>query len=115
MFTLYNRLPSTQSIETLLDNFWSSYHSPFEVEEEDGAYSFKIELPGFDKSQIKIISKDKTLKVVATGDEDKKREKSITLPMDADPTQTVAKLKNGILYIKIPKEEGARSKEIKIN
>ena len=115
MFTLYNRLPSTQCIETILDNFWSSYHSPFAAEEEDGAYLFNIELPGFDRSQIKIISKDNTLEVRASDDKDKKREKSITLPADADPSKTEAKLKNGILRIKIPKQESAKSKEIKIN
>ena len=114
MFTLYNKIPTLDYVETIVDNFWSSYHSNFELSEKDDSYSFSIELPGFEKSEIKIVSKDNSLQVRAETDEGKKRQKAISLPTDADPRKTQAKLKNGVLYITIPKQQSAKSKEIKV-
>ena len=114
MFTLYNKIPTLDYVETIVDNFWSSYHSNFELSEKDDSYSFSIELPGFERSEIKIVSKDNTLQVRAEADGGKKRQKAISLPTDADPRKTQAKLKNGVLYITIPKQHSAKSKEIKV-
>ena len=114
MFTIYNKIPTVNHIDTILDNFWSSYHSNFELTEEGDIYSFSIELPGFEKSEIKIITKDNYLQVKAASEEGKKREKSVRLPPDADARKTAAKLKNGVLFIDIPKKQSAKSKEIKV-
>ena len=114
MFTLYNRIPTLEYVDTIIDNFWSSYHSNFEVDESNDSYSFSIELPGFEKSEIKIATKDNYLQVKANTEEGKKREKSIRLPTDSDPRKTQAKLKNGILHINIPKKQSAKSKKIKV-
>lgn len=115
MFTIYNKIPTLDYVDTIIDNFWSSYHSNFELAEKDDIYSFSIELPGFEKSEIKILTKNCSLQVKAEGGDDQRREKSVRLPSDADPSKTQAKLKNGILYIDIPKKQSAKSKEIKVD
>lgn len=100
----------TNSIGDLLDNFWGSYHTDLEVDEKEGFYNFSVELPGFDKSEIKVSSKNDELTVTAVSGE-KKRSRSISLPSDCEVGSISAKLKNGVLNIKVPK---AKEKSCKI-
>ena len=92
----------SDSILDVVDNFWDSYHTNLELDEQDDSYLFAVELPGFDKKEVKVSSKDNILQVSAVSGE-KKRSRSISLPSDSDTDHIKAKLKNGVLKIIVPK------------
>ena len=92
----------SDSILGVVDNFWESYHTNLELDEQDDSYHFTVELPGFDRKEVKVSSKDNLLQVSAASG-GKKRSRSISLPSDSDPDNIKAKLKNGVLKIIVPK------------
>jgi HSP20 family protein len=97
------------SVDSILDNFWGSYHSEMTVDEVDDNYKFSIELPGFNKKEINISVKNGSLGVTAERGE-KKRSRTVTLPSDANEDKISASLKNGVLSITIPKIEEKNTK-----
>ena len=90
--------------------------------EKDGKYVAELELPGFDKAEIKISLEDGNL-IVSAAHSDNKEEKDskgrviksertknemrrvIALGDTADVDQAEADYTNGLLTIKIPKKE----------
>jgi len=112
--TVYNRFLSINPFEDILDNLWSSYHTTIELEEVDNDYVFSVELPGFDRSQIKVSTKNNHLTISAEDEKNKKRTKTIALPKDVNLKKIGAKLKNGILYVSLPKVAAAKPQEILI-
>jgi HSP20 family molecular chaperone IbpA len=114
MISLYKNRALNNTVDYLLDNFWGSYNSTIQLEEEDNQYTFKLELPGFDKSQIKITTKDNYLTIKADDGNNRVRSKSVALPQDLNTKKIKAKLKHGILYVFFPKPAAATPREILI-
>jgi HSP20 family protein len=100
-----------------------------DVYEEKDEIVVKAELPGMDKSDIEVNISDSHL--ILRG-EKKKEEKvedknyyrcersygaflrTVELPADVQADKIKASFKNGILEVRLPKSEEAKSKEIKI-
>ncbi len=100
-----------------------------EVSETDNEVIVKAEVPGLEKKDLKLTVTDDTL--VIRGEtreekEDKKRNyfrreirygaiyREVPLPADVVPDKAKARLRKGILEVRIPKAEEAKAKEIKV-
>tara|TARA_Y100000592_G_C5482355_1_gene326431 strand:- start:1817 stop:2074 length:258 start_codon:yes stop_codon:yes gene_type:complete len=84
------------------------------MEESDDKYEFKCDLPGYEKSDISIRSKQGVLAIGADNKSRGKRLKKITLPKDSDEGSVSAKLKNGVLRVLVQKKKECKAKEIKV-
>ena len=101
-----------------------------DVGEDDNGYFLKAELPEIQKDQIKITVENGVL--VISGErrfeEEQKGQKfhrieraygsfarSFTLPDNADPNKVSAEFKEGLLSVRIAKNEAARPKQIEVN
>ncbi|BCU80992.1 heat-shock protein [Polycladomyces abyssicola] len=102
----------------------------FNVEEHEDHYMVEAELPGMDIKDVNIEVSGNTL--VIKGEKRRKieREKeghvhvmessygsfhrSFTLPENADPQGITAKSRNGVLYIRIPKDQTKTPRRIEI-
>jgi HSP20 family molecular chaperone IbpA len=103
--------------EKFSDNMEISVKSDFK---DDGKqYVVNMDLPGFDKSNIKVKAQDNVLYVKAKNDSDTEKKdehyyekerytgsvyRSFTLPKDADTGKLKTEFKNGVLTIDIPKK-----------
>jgi len=92
-----------------------------DVVDKGDYYEIKADLPGVEKSAIKVNVKDNILSIEAKtqkSEEDKKGDKIIkqerfvgsfyramSLPSDANPDKMTTEYKNGVLTIKIPKKK----------
>jgi len=89
----------------------------YEVKEKDDAFLAEFMVPGFAQSDITVELSDNILLV-----EGKKNDstwtsdfsKKFRLPDSADGKKVEAKLKNGILKIRVPKRKESISKKIEI-
>ncbi len=103
-------------------------HFPIDVSETEDFIIIRADLPGFDKSEIRIRATENAIEIEA-----EKKEKEIekgerfiraerrfgkfrryfTLPCPVDYENAKAEMKNGVLIIKLPKKE-KKGKEIEI-
>jgi HSP20 family protein len=89
----------------------------------------KAELPGIKKKDLDISLEDDSLTIKAERKEEKVDEdnthysrerrfgrysRSVTLPFHIDAEKTLATFKNGLLEIRLPKAEDAKSKHIEV-
>jgi len=104
--------------DDFFSNEWPSYtrSSASHIEEEEDKYILEAEVPGVDKENIKIETKDNQLFIKA---ERKRGEK--TLKFDdqlslekIDSEKIEASLEAGILRVILPKLSSAKSKTIKV-
>jgi HSP20 family protein len=97
---------------------------------EDGDnFQIMAEVPGLKKEDLQVKIQGNYLEIAGNRGSDvpegykiHKAERgtvsfsrSFTLPMDVDATRVEALLKNGMLYMTLPKAEAAKSKKIAIN
>lgn len=87
--------------------------------DEDG-WKVRLELPGFNKDEVKLSVDEDILHIVAeTGDEERsflgKVERRVRVSEDVDVENIKARLENGILYLEIPHRVKAEPKTIVIN
>lgn len=101
-----------------------------DIEEEDGNYLIKADLPGVDKKDIEVKMEGGVLSIRGekhtekeTGKGSKRHRterfhgsfaRSFTLPDAVKPDQVNAVYKDGVLSLTIPKAEEARAKSIDI-
>jgi HSP20 family protein len=100
-----------------------------DIFEEDGNVVVKAELPGMKKEDIEVTVTDHTMRISGEKKREEKVEKkdyyweecsygsfsrSIQLPSEVQTEKVEAKFKDGILEVKIPKTEEAKSKEKKV-
>ena len=100
-----------------------------DIEEDDNAYNFFIELPGLEKNDVNISLHDDVLtikgeKKIEKKEEDKnyhcyerrygKFERSFRLNNDVIVEKIDATFKNGVLTVSLPKAEIAKPKEIEV-
>jgi HSP20 family protein len=102
---------------------------PIEVSETDHEVEIKASLPGIDPNEVEITIQNDVLTVRGEhkeATEDKKREyyrrevryggfhRSLALPTSVDSEKAEAEFKNGMLYLRLPKAEAVRPKQIKV-
>jgi len=100
-----------------------------DIRETDDAIFVEAELPGVKKEDVKVDIKDNVLTI--SGERKYEKEvkeenihrmervygrfaRSFTLPNNVDVDKVEARLEDGVLTIRLPKKESARTKEVKI-
>jgi HSP20 family protein len=101
-----------------------------DIFEENGNVVVKAELPGMKKEDIEVTVTDHTMRISGEKKREEKIEKknyyweersygsfarSVQLPSEVQTDKVEAKFKDGILEVRIPKTEEAKSKEKKVN
>ncbi len=84
-----------------------------DIYEEDDSVRVIMEMPGVDKSKIKVRAIDDRRIVVEASNHDRKYRKEIELPVEVDIDTAKATYRNGVLEIKI-KKKGVREEKGKI-
>jgi HSP20 family protein len=122
-----------ERIGRLMDSVWSPngldqiWSPPVAVEETDDAWIVEAEVPGAKRKDINVELRDSEL---AISGEIKEKEREgilrrstrktgefdyrITLPGRPDPDAVEAKLDGGVLTVRVPKPDGARSRQIEV-
>lgn len=105
---------------------WNPVADIYETKED---YVFKVELPGISKEDIKVELSGDNLTIKGERKEEKEVKKddyhrverysgsftrSFRLPKNADGQNMKAAMKNGVLELRIPKSEEAKTKAIPI-
>ena len=111
-------------------NFDKGFSPPVNITETDDQLKLNFELPGIDKSKIKVNVKNGLLTVSGERNVEHKTEtedfvrseifsgqfsRSFTLPKNVRTDKIKADYKNGMLLISLPKTEESKPKEIDIN
>jgi HSP20 family protein len=123
---------------SLIGHRWLPQYRTMEMEEvspsmdifeEDGNVVVKAELPGMKKEDIEVTVTDHTMRISGEKKREEKIEKkdyyweersygsfarSFQLPSEVQTDKVEAKFKDGILEVKIPKTEEAKSREKKV-
>ena len=101
-----------------------------DIRETDGALLVQAELPGIDKKDIHVEVRDGVLTISGERryEKDVKEEnvhrveraygrfsRSFVLPAHVDADKVDARMKNGVLEVRLPKEESAKPKAITIH
>lgn len=101
----------------------------FEVKETKNSYLFKGDVPGFKDDDVHVALNGQRLTISGKREEEEKSEsdtyysyessygaftRSFTLPDDADADKVNAEMKQGQIWVSIPKRAGAQAKEIPI-
>ena len=100
---------------------------PVDIEEQDDAYVLEAELPGIEREDIHVEQLGKELQI--TG-EIKERERKgvlrrqtrrvghfayrVRLPEDVDASNIDAKLKGGVLTVRVPKAQRAERRQVEV-
>ncbi len=129
-------------LQRKLDNLYGDYGRPstYRWELESAAprtnlyelgdnFEIRAEVPGLEKNDLNVRIQGNYLEIsgergsdAPEGYKTHKTERGIgsfsrsfTLPADVDATKVEATLKNGVLYLTLPKHEAAKPKKISIN
>ena len=137
----HNPLLEWRGVDSLVDRFFSDSLTGVEnstgqvltpaadVTETENELVFTTELPGFKKGEVDIAVNDGRLTITAERkyQEDKETRKhrmerwygkfhrSFMLPKSADSEKISAKLKNGVLTIRVLKKEEAKPRQIPVS
>ena len=100
-----------------------------DINETDKEVTLDVELPGFEKKDVKVEVRDNTLKISGERTNEKKTddnycgrverhygkfERAFTLSDEVDANKITAKYKNGVLSLALQKTEKALPKEITV-
>ena len=121
-----NIIPKSFYLDNIFDNFDSTRNNNMkcDIYEKDGDYHIEIDIPGFDKKDIKVECDNGYLTVTAKKDEEAedktknyiRRERSYGKYQrsfyigDMDSNEIRAKFKHGMLKIIVPKVETKETK-----
>lgn len=121
-----NIIPKSFYLDDIFDNFDSKRNNNMkcDIYEKDGDYHIEIDIPGFDKKDIKVECDNGYLTVTAKKDEEAedktknyiRRERSYGKYQrsfyigDMDSNEIRAKFKHGMLKIIVPKVETKETK-----
>lgn len=101
-----------------------------EIHDEDKMYSISLDIPGLRQEDIDIEVKDNHLHISGERKYEKKTEKNnilrserrygkfsrvFSLPQNVNSDAIEASFENGVLEVKLPKEEKSQSKKIQIS
>jgi HSP20 family protein len=125
-----------------LDNLYTDYNQPYRTRwllddaflranlyHSGDAFEMRLEVPGMDKESLNIKIQGNYLEITGSRDQNvpegykvHKTERgagtfsrSFTLPDDVDSNRVEATLKDGILYLTLPKSEAAKPRQITIS
>ncbi|MEZ4813254.1 MAG: Hsp20/alpha crystallin family protein [Caldisericia bacterium] len=108
------------------DDYWRPF---FDVTETEDEYRMKVSIPGVFKDDVEIEIRDDVVTISGERKETKKEEKeeyhireivsgrfsrSLKLPAPIDPDGVVAKFKDGLLCVTLPKSERTKPRKIQI-
>jgi HSP20 family protein len=123
---LHSRLLDTFATPTETGRAWMPALA--DLEETDDAFVIHVEVPGFDRDDIKIELMGRRLTVHAEREEQTSEgtvhsstrsrghlHHEVLLPADADDERVEANLDQGVLTIRMNKREGAGRKQIEIS
>lgn len=107
-------------VDRLFDSFWENPDfvftrnwRPTHIEESKDDIYIEIEVPGFEKSQLSIQAENGTLKVTAKNSKTN-FVRTFSYGNKVDVDRADISLKNGILYIRLPKTEAAKARTLEI-
>ena len=134
--------PALSSLQTEMDRLFEGFLSPLplrqawsamtpavDVDETADGYVFRADLPGVDAKQVKITVSGDTLTLRGERKREEQKtnghlhrfersygvfERAFTLGMPVRADQVHAAYKNGVLEIRVPKAEEAKSREIEV-
>jgi len=91
------------------------------VASNENDYTFTVEVPGFDESEIIIDLKDRQLEITAEHKENadgkyfhQSVHRAWSLPRGVNEDAVAATLKNGVLTVVVPKKEVSETKKVQI-
>ncbi len=108
---------------------WAAMTPPVDVEETPEAYVFRADLPGVDPKNVKITVNGDTLTLRGERKREEKKtngnlhrferaygafERAFTLGTPVRADQVKASYKDGVLEIRVPKADEAKSREIEV-
>lgn len=108
------------------DDCWRPF---FDVTETEDEYRMKVSIPGVDKKDVEIEIRDDIITISGERKETKKDDKeeyhireivsgkfsrSLRLPVPVDPDAIIAKFKDGLLCVTLPKSERIKPRKIAI-
>jgi HSP20 family protein len=107
----------------------ATWNPPVDVVEENNQILVKVEVPGIDEKDLRIMFEDGILTVTGERQFERKDDRSyhrieraygtftrtFTLPRSVDAARIAAEYRNGVLEIAIPKKEESLPKQIQIN
>jgi HSP20 family protein len=107
----------------------ATWNPAVDVVEENNQILVKVEVPGIDEKDLRIMFEDGILTVTGERQFERKDDRSyhrieraygtftrtFTLPRSVDATRIAAEYRNGVLEIAIPKKEESLPKQIQIN
>ena len=120
-------------MDQLLEGVWSGlgnggvWSPPVDIEETDDAWALEAELPGALQDDVNVEVRDSEVSI--TGEIKEKERKGIlrrrtrrtgrfeyrvTLPGEADADNIDASLNDGVLTVRIPKANKARSRRVEV-
>ena len=100
-----------------------------DISETENEYVIQAELPAVEKKDVKVSVEDGVLTLSGERQFDKEKDdrkyhriersygsfiRSFTLPGDADDSKVVAEFKDGMLTIRLPKDEKAKPRTIEV-
>jgi len=86
---------------------------PGSIEETDECVFITVDLPGFEKENLKLKVNEDNITIEAEQDDRKHRSKK-TLPCPVDSSTAKATYKNGVLDIKVCKAEATKGIDVKV-
>jgi HSP20 family protein len=111
------------------DIMTSNWSPSVDIREEDDKYVFIADIPGVDPKKIEVTAENGTLTIKGEREEEKKEEKKgykrverswgsfyrrFNLPDNVSTDKIVAKSKNGVLELTLPKTEVVKPKKIAV-
>jgi len=86
---------------------------PGSIEETDENVFITVDLPGFDKENLKLRINNDDISIEAVQDDRKHRSKK-TLPCSVDSSTAKATYRNGVLDIKVCKAEATKGIDVEV-
>jgi HSP20 family protein len=73
------------------------------IEQDDKSYTLSFDMPGIAKEQLSIGIEGNVVRLESLPEAPRKYKAAYELPLDIEVTQSVAKLENGVLTLKLAK------------
>ncbi len=108
---------------------WAALTPPVDVEETPEAFIFRADLPGVDSKNVKVTVNGDTLTLRGERKREERKtegtlhrwersygafERAFTLGTPVRPDQVKAAYRDGVLEIRVPKADEARSREVEV-
>lgn len=142
--TRFNPLSELSTFDPFSDDFFRGFAlRPFfrslgseaqcrlDVEEDDKSYTVQAEIPGVNKSDIKVSIDGNQVSISAEVKNEKEAKegnkvvrseryygsisRSFTLENDVDEAGAIAKYDNGVLSLTLPKKPGGKAKQVTVS